>query len=284
MSHGDAQTEAAFGTDPARDELDHEYAVKLPIFEGPLDLLLHLIRQNEVDIKDIPVSLIGEQYLDYIELMRDLNIDVAAEYLVMAATLALIKSRMLLPAEDADGEEDALDPRAELVARLLEYQRFKEVAHSLSEKRWLDRDIYRIGAPGVSRPKEAEREIEVGLFDLIEAFRTVLDEWGNASLVHSVEGEPITVRDRMLFVMEVLAGRSHIEFAEVFRTEGPGPPSRSILIATFLAILELARLEALSLFQGVDGDGAPEGPIRLRPESGEGSETPDWRSRIAETM
>lgn len=284
MSHGDAPTESAFETESAHSDLDPDYAVKLPIFEGPLDLLLHLIRQNEVDIRDIPVALIGQQYLDYIELMREMNIDIAAEYLVMAATLALIKSRMLLPSEGAEGEDEAIDPRAELVARLLEYQRFKEAAHSLAERRWLDRDIYKIGAPGAPSTPEAEREIEVGLFDLIEAFRTVLDEWGGTSRAHAVEGEPVTVRERMLFVMEQLAGRSQMEFAEIFRTEASGPPSRSILIATFLAILELARLEALSLFQGVNEDGAPDGPIRLRPEEGLGEEGLDWRSRITDTM
>ena len=217
MSHGEAKTESASGTDSVRGEFDDGYAVKLPIFEGPLDLLLHLIRQNEVDIRDIPVSLIGEQYLEYIELMRNLSIDVAADYLVMAATLALIKSRMLLPAEEAEGEEDPLDPRAELVARLLEYQRFKEAAQSLSERRWLDRDIYRIGAPGAQPPKDAERDIEVGLFDLIEAFRTVIAGGRNEAGVHAVEAELITVRERMLFVMDLLGGRANVEFTEIFR-------------------------------------------------------------------
>ncbi|MCH7598903.1 MAG: segregation/condensation protein A [Myxococcales bacterium] len=109
------------------------YGVKLPVFEGPLDLLLHLIRQNEVDIIDISVSQIAEQYIEYLDVMQSLDLDVAAEYLVMAATLAHIKSRMLLPPTDEELEDDGIDPRAELVARLLEYQRYKEVAEALGD-------------------------------------------------------------------------------------------------------------------------------------------------------
>ena len=115
------------------------YSVKLHAFEGPLDLLLHLIRQNEVEITDIPVAQIATQYLHYLEFMRDLDLDIAAEYLVMAATLAHIKSRMLLPPSDEEGLEDEIDPRAELIARLLDYQRYKEVADALSKRRWLGR-------------------------------------------------------------------------------------------------------------------------------------------------
>ncbi|MAI78595.1 MAG: segregation/condensation protein A [Deltaproteobacteria bacterium] len=283
MSQVDPVTDSSRDRSAFSEDLEGAYAVKLPIFEGPLDLLLHLIRQNEVDVKDIPISLIGEQYLDYIDLMQDLNIDVAAEYLVMAATLALIKSRMLLPNEEAEGEGEALDPRAELVARLLEYQRFKEAAQTLSERRWLDRDIYRVSAPGVAQKDESEREIEVGLFDLIEAFRSVLEELHTADLVHQVDSEPVTVRDRMVFVMRLMDGRESLEFTEIFRLEEGGPPHRSILVATFLAMLELTRLEALHLFQGLNEDGAPEGPIRLRLRPG-GGDTPDWQMRITDTM
>jgi segregation and condensation protein A len=149
--------------DERTDGLDG-YAVKLAVFEGPLDLLLHLIRQNEVDITDIPIARIAGQYLDTIELMEELNLDVAAEYLVMAATLALIKSRMLLPDESIE-DEDGIDPRAELVHRLLEYQRFKEAAQTLSRRRLLGRDVFSVIGPGPDRTPDAEREIEVGVFD-----------------------------------------------------------------------------------------------------------------------
>ena len=283
MSHGDTLTEQAMESGSVRDELDDGYAVKLPIFEGPLDLLLHLIRQNEVDIKDIPISLIAEQYLTYIDLMKELNIDVAAEYLVMAATLALIKSRMLLPAEEGEGEDEVVDPRAELVARLLEYQRFKEGAQGLAERRWLDRDIYKVSAPGPAPASEGERELEVELFDLIEAFRRVLDDLDSQPLVHEVTGEAVTVHDRMVFVMGLLSKHENLDFTEIFRLEDGGSPSLPVVVATFLAMLELARLEALRIFQGVNEDGAPEGPIRLRAHSANG-DAPDWQSRIAETM
>jgi len=267
-------------------EADSEYggyAVKLPVFEGPLDLLLHLIRQNEVDIADIPIALIGRQYLQYIELMKELNIDVAAEYLVMAATLALIKSRMLLPSDDEAEEGEDIDPRAELVARLLEYQRFKEAAEALSRRRLLGRDIFEARGPSIEPPEEGEREIEVGLFELIEAFRGVLDQAREQDRVHAIETENVTVRERMIYVMELFERVEHMEFHEIFQIGHFGAPSRSMLVATFLAMLELARLGALHIFQSVDDDGAPDGPIRLRAirEALEGS---DWRERITDTM
>ena len=187
---------ASLGADPddRTDGLDG-YAVKLAVFEGPLDLLLHLIRQNEVDITDIPIQRIAEQYLETIELMQELNLDVAAEYLVMAATLALIKSRMLLPSEEQD-EEEGVDPRTELVERLLQYQLFKEAAETLSQRRLLGRDVWSVVGPGPEKRPESEREIEVGLFELVAAFKEVLDQAGNADLKHEVETEQVTVRDR----------------------------------------------------------------------------------------
>jgi segregation and condensation protein A len=258
----------ADGTDDRR--TDGSYAVKLPVFEGPLDLLLHLIRQNEVDIADIPIALIGKQYLQYIELMKELNIDVAAEYLVMAATLALIKSRMLLPAEQENEEGEEVDPRAELVARLLEYQRFKEAAEALSRRRLLGRDIFEARGPSIEPPEESEREIEVGLFELIEAFRAVLEQAREHDRVHSIETENVTVRERMIYVMELFEQVEHIEFAEIFQIAHFGAPSRAMLVA-------------MHIFQNLDDDGAPAGPIRLRPirEPGAG---PSWQERITETM
>jgi segregation and condensation protein A len=259
------------------------YAVKLPIFEGPLDLLLHLIRQNEVDVTDIPIALIGQQYLAYIELMEELNIDVAAEYLVMAATLALIKSRMLLPPDEEAETEDEIDPRAELVARLLEYQRFKEAAETLSKRRLLGRDIFEARGPGPVGTPESERDIEVGLYELIEAFRTVLEDAREAAQTHAVETEHVTVRERMLYVMELLEDSETIEFTEIFRVGLAIPPTRPLLIATFLAVLELARLAALHLYQGADEDGAPVGPIRIR-ATDQSADGPSWNERITETM
>ncbi len=259
------------------------YAVKLPIFEGPLDLLLHLIRQNEMDVTDIPIASVGEQYLAYIELMEELNIDVAAEYLLMAATLALIKSRMLLPPDGEEEEGEEIDPRTELVARLLEYQRYKEVAEDLSKRRLLGRDIFEVRGPGLEGTAESEREIEVGLFELIEAFREVLTEARTFDHVHAVETENVTVRERMIFVMERLEQAESIEFMEIFRDELDERPSRPTLIATFLAVLELARLFALRIYQGANEIGVPEGPIRLRigEDAGDGL---GWHERITDTM
>ncbi|MCZ6463170.1 MAG: segregation/condensation protein A [Proteobacteria bacterium] len=258
------------------------YAVKLPIFEGPLDLLLHLIRQNEVEITEIPIAVVGQQYLDYLELMRELDLDMAGDYLVMAATLALIKSRMLLPPEPGERDEDEIDPHAELVARLLEYQRFKEAAEELARRRLLGRDVFEAQGPGPERVPESEREITVGLFQLIEAFRDVLEAGRGAGTVHEVETETITVRERMLAVMRALETAESLEFTQVFETADGGPPTRAVLVATFLAILELARLAALRLYQGAGDDGAPWGPIRVRITPAH--ERMEWDDQISELM
>jgi segregation and condensation protein A len=264
-------------------ESESAYAVKLPAFEGPLDLLLHLIRQNEMDITDIPIALIGQQYLAYIELMRELNIDVAAEYLVMAATLALIKSRMLLPPEESEEEGEEIDPRSELVARLLEYQRFKEAAETLSRRRLLGRDIFEAHGPVPDPIPDADREIEVGLFELIEAFRRVLEDARDGDTLHAVETENVTVRERMIHVMEVLEQVENIEFMEIFKSRSGAAPSVPLVVATFLAMLELARLTALMIYQGLNEEGAPEGAIRLRAVEQQ-SDGPSWYERITETM
>lgn len=238
-------------------------AIRLPVFEGPLDLLLHLIRQNELEITDLPISQVANQYLEYLELLRELNLDVAAEYLVMAATLAWIKSRMLLPPEAGDGDEEGLDPRAELVARLLEYQRFKEVADALGARALLGRDVFAAAGHGPEPPAEGEREIEVGLLELLEALRRVLAESKSADAIHEVLAEPITVRERMVAVMDALERDEVVEFEALLYTDD-GRASRGLVVATFLAILELAKLATLRLFQSLDDAGVPVGPIRLR--------------------
>ncbi len=256
-------------------------AVKLPIFEGPLDLLLHLIRVNEVEITDIPVARIAEQYVAYLDLMRELNLDVAGEYLLMAATLAWIKSRMLLPPQGEELDEEAADPRAELVARLLEYQRFKEVSVELGERPLLGRDVFDARRPEPETIPDAEREIEVGLFELVQAFHDVLKRAGPSGLPHEVEVETITVAERMQAVMEALEERETLEF-EVMLRSGGALPSRAIIVTSFLAILELTRLEALALYQGVDEASVPRGPIHLRRLVEPGG--PGWRERISELM
>lgn len=265
----------------AAEASDAAYAVKLGVFEGPLDLLLHLIRINEVEVTDIPVAQIASQYIEYLDLMRDLNLDVAGEYLVMSATLAWIKSRMLLPVESDPDAEDGVDPRAELVARLLDYQRFKEVATELGDRQLLGRDIFPARTQEPERPDEAEREIEVDLFKLVEAFREALKRSGPSGAAHEVEAETVTVQERMIFVMESLEVQDRCEFDSLLR-EGDVWASRPIIVTTFLAILELTRLEAIGIYQGIDEHCVPVGPLHLRRRDGEGGA--QWRERISELM
>jgi len=256
------------------------YAVKLPIFEGPLDLLLHLIRQDEVDITDIPIARVAEQYLEYLELMHELQLDVAGEYLVMAATLAWIKSRMLLPPDPSAISDEGLDPRAELVARLLEYQRFKEVAGEIGERSLLGRDVFSAVAHGLDAQPEAEREIEAGIFELVDAMRRALARGGHTGAAHEVEVETITVRERMLAVMESLCAREACEFEDLLT--GDGGVTRGLIVATFLAILELTRLEAIGLYQGLDDGGVPSGPIHVRRRGDAGDR--GWEQRVSDLM
>ena len=259
------------------------YSVRLPVFEGPLDLLLHLIRINEVEITDIPIARIGEQYLEYLAVMRELDLEVVGEYLVMASTLAWIKSRMLLPAERVGEDGEEIDPRAELIARLLEYQRFKEVATELGERERLDRDVFAASGFELDAPAESEREIEVGLFDLVEAYRRVLEAKNDViSKPHEIEAEEITVRERMLEVMTVLESRPSIDFDELLQDEPSRPYTKALIVATFLAILELTRLCAIRIYQGIDELGAPDGPIHLRRSIETGDQT--WIEQIADSM
>jgi segregation and condensation protein A len=259
------------------------YSVRLAVFEGPLDLLLHLIRINEVEITDIPIARIGEQYLEYLTRMGELDLEVVSEYLVMAATLAWIKSRMLLPAERVGEDGEEIDPRAELVARLLEYQRFKEVATELGERKRLGRDVFAASGFELEAPAESEREIEVGLFDLVEAYRRVLAVKRDAeSKPHEIEAEAITVRERMMEIMAVLGPRPSIDFDVLLREEQSRPYTKLLVVATFLAILELTRLSAIRIYQGLDDLGVPEGPIHLR-RSIEPGDTA-WIEQVAESM
>jgi segregation and condensation protein A len=236
-------------------------AIKLPLFEGPLDLLLHLIRINEVDIADIPIATISQQYLEYLEIMRSLDIDVAAEYLVMAATLAHIKSRMLLPTPDGE-EEDEIDPRAELARRLAEYAVFKEAAEELGRRPILGRDVF----PGAVDPgsmPERETSLSVSLFDLLEGLRRALAQVPVEAPHHAVTLERVTLQDRMVHVMDRLRGAEEgaLLFEDLLLD---APLSRHRIVVTFLAILELAKMQAVRLFQNQTEGGQPFGPVRVR--------------------
>ena len=236
-------------------------AVKLPAFEGPLDLLLHLIRQNEVDISDIPIASIADQYLEYLELMRMVDIDVAAEYLVMAATLAYIKSRMLLPTSEDDDEEGE-DPRAELARRLAEFAVFQEVARELGARPLLGRDVFAVEPDPAGVPRK-EPALEVSLFQLLEAFRRVLEKLPVEARHHEVTLERVTLQDRMLAIMDRL-GADPAQVVLLEELLADGVRTRHLLVMTFLALLELAKMQALRLFQNTTPEGRPFGPVRVR--------------------
>jgi segregation and condensation protein A len=238
-------------------------AVKLPAFEGPLDLLLHLIRANEVDIADIPIALISEQYLEYLELMRMLDIDVAADYLLMAATLAHIKSRLLLPPDpDLLAEDGGLDPRAELARRLAEYARYKDAAAELARRPLLGRDVF-TGAADLSDLPEKEGVLVVSLFGLLEAMQRVLARIPAEEARHTVARARLTLQECMVEVMDALraADPASVRFEDLLLGNAP---TRERVVLAFLSILELAKIQALLIFQNADEVGRPGGPIRVR--------------------
>lgn len=222
------------------------YEVKLEVFEGPLDLLMHLIKKNEINIYDIPISLVTQQYLEYIDLMTELNLEIAGEFLLMAATLTHIKSKMLLPQEEKVHEdEEAEDPRAELVRKLLEYKSFKEVAEELAQREETWRDIF-YHPPDKSIEGEDEVFIEVGLFELLEAFRDVLEQIPDKRYMEIVPDE-LTVRGRMTAIIEKLdaAAAEGVTLLTLIEDEC----TRRTIVVTFLALLELARLRLIKLLQ-----------------------------------
>jgi segregation and condensation protein A len=226
-----------------------DYGIKLPLFEVPLDLLLHLIKKNEVDIYDIPIVLIVDQYIEYIELMKDLNLEIAGEFLVMAATLAQIKSRMLLPPREGEnGEEDGQDPRQILIDRLLEYKKFKEAAQELGERETFWREVFVRQGKGAWEDAEEpvdEQLFNFGLIDLLDAFKRVLKNSPNLNFHEIGGGDGISITDRINQILEKLEGRESITFDELFE----GAYSRQSIIVSFLALLELARLKAVKVLQ-----------------------------------
>lgn len=226
------------------------YRVKLESFEGPLDLLLHLIRKSEMNIYDIKISVITEQYLGYIELMQELNLDVAGEFLVMASTLIHIKSRTLLPRPDPaqeDGGPDE-DPREALIRRLLEHQRYKAAAELLHERETLRDAQFTRPDSSVAEAvgDEYEPELEVDLFSLLAAFRGVLER-ANRRPPMVVPPEQISIEDRIEHLLGRLSETEACGFEELFE-DGDG--SRGFMIVTFLAMLEMIRLKLIRVFQG----------------------------------
>lgn len=228
------------------------YSVKLDTFEGPLDLLLHLIRKNEVDIYDIPIALITKQYLEYLSFLKELNLDVAGDFLVMASTLLQIKSRMLLPnpePEEGEGEQEE-DPRAELVRRLLDYQRYKEAGLHLGERELLGREVFarRVPDPELLPTPADDGPLELDLFELAEAFRSLLARVPTAR-VHEVVGfESVSIADAINEILALLQEREMLAFEELFDLD----TSRERLIVNFLALLELCRLKMAKVLQNAD--------------------------------
>ncbi len=216
------------------------YQVKIEIFEGPLDLLLHLIQKNDLDIYDIPISKITSEYLSYLEFLKDLNLNVAGEFLVMAATLMQIKAQTLLPVDGSEGTEDGPDPRADLVQKLLEYQKFKEVSKLLDAKMEAQRHIHYRGAPVFD---QADQTLDVSLSSLLDAFSSVLDT--ARADVREILVEEIPVEVKIREVMNILEGKEFLLFSELFPKGG----SKRILVITFLAVLELIRLKQIRVTQ-----------------------------------
>ncbi len=239
--------------DAVQDRLFHEsdpaaYTIRTESFEGPLDLLLFLIRKNEVDIYNIPIASVTRQYLEYLELMKELNLDIAGEFLVMASTLIQIKSRMLLPpvAGEEEAEQEEEDPRAELVRRLLEYQRYKDAAERLAEREMLGRELFarKFIAPEFADLKPDDAVPEVELFDLIQAFRDLLAKVPEDTF-HEVGAEGLTITDRINEILDLLRGKESVTFERLF----VAPLTREYIIVTFLALLELCKLKMVKLLQ-----------------------------------
>lgn len=228
--------------------------VILESFEGPLDLLLYLIKRQNLDILDIPVAEITRQYITYVELMTTINFELAAEYLVMAAVLAEIKSRMLLPRTETEDPENELDPRAELVRRLQEYERFKQAAEDLDSMPRLERDFFAIDGvetgditPAVALPEVDLRELLAALMKVFERAKL------NAS--HHIEAEVLSLRERMSMVLHKIKRYEFTAFADLFdKSEG-----RLGVVVTFIAILELLKQSMVEMVQA-----EPYGPIHVK--------------------
>ncbi len=227
------------------------YRVRLDVFEGPLDLLLHLVKKNEVDLSDLPVATITDQYIAYIDLLQQLDLDRAGEYLVMAATLLHLKSRLLLPSEEVVDEESGEDPRAELARQLLEYQRFREAAEMLDRNSMLGRDVFtRVplrneAIDGQDVVRDVMDEIDdVSLGDLLDALQEVLKN-AEPGIVHQVLLEQVSLRERVCLVLDLLRERTQVAFTDLFSTD----ISRLQILVTFLAALELVRTRIIDINQ-----------------------------------
>jgi segregation and condensation protein A len=232
-------------------QITDDYKINLEVFEGPLDLLLYLIRRDEVDIYDIPIERITSQYLEYLDVMRMLDLNIAGEFLVMAATLMMIKSRMLLPVEariaEEASEDDWVDPRLDLVRQLIEYKKFKDAAALLLERESMQGEVFGYSGenPAFVHPADDEQLLgDIGLFDLLTAFRDVLSRTPMEPLGHL---EPIrwSVPDKMEAIITLTRRQGAVAFSKLFH----GGSHRGEIIITFLALLELLRLRQVTMQQ-----------------------------------
>lgn len=217
------------------------YQVKLPIFEGPFDLLLHLIKKNEIDIYNIPISKITDEYLAYIQMMEMLDLNIAGDFIVMAATLMYIKSKMLLPPDETE-EEVVEDPRAELVRKLLEYKRFKEAAEQLSNLESKKRNIF--SREENKDLKEEEEYVEATLFDLLRVFKNILIYLPKEE-IQEIAREEFSVAQKINDILDRLEKEPQIKFNSLFELIS----KRREIIAIFLALLELVRLKLIRAYQ-----------------------------------
>jgi len=224
---------------------DTPYQVTLEnIFEGPMDLLVHLIKKNELNIYDIPVALVTRQYIEYLEWMQLMNIDYAGDFLVMASTLTQIKSRMLLPVQSEDDEDD---PRQELIKPLMEYLQLKSAAGQLAERTLLGDDTFiRSAQPDEHLVADEDRMIQVGLFELIDAFQKILDNLPSDQLVEFTP-DRVSVKERITEIVDILEGQGSVTFGELFAQDA----AKSEVIVTFLAILEMVKLSLVRVAQHV---------------------------------
>jgi segregation and condensation protein A len=230
------------------DGLHTGYSVHLDQFDGPLDLLLHLIRKNELDVCDISIAVITRQYLDYIKLMKELNLEVAGDFLVMAATLLQIKSRTLLPVDEPEaGEVEEDDPRAELIRRLMEYQQYKEAGMVIGARALLGREVFvrTCADPLLTAAQNVEGPLEVSLFELVDAFRVLLDRIPAEHFHDVAAAETFSIADCINEILSLLQERDTVQFDDLVRDEF----TRERVIVTFLALLELCRLKLIRIFQ-----------------------------------
>jgi segregation and condensation protein A len=245
------------GVSDAAEAYSAGYAVRLPCFEGPLDLLLHLIRRDQLDVQDIPVARICQSYVEYLKWMQQCDFNVAGEFLVMAATLTLLKSQMLLPREETADEEQ--DPRLPLVAQLMEYERFKKAAQELDGKSWLGRDVYARPPSAWSETVPVETLLDAPLesidtYEMLVCFRIALDRTTKKPI--EIHTDPTSIKEKVAAVSTVLIARDSFEFTQLVPSV---QPTKFEVICAFLAILELAKLKFIEILQA-----EAFGPIQVR--------------------